>query len=76
MNIAGNAVKMCQNGIITIHVRIFDETENDITLNFSVRDTNYLNVCNINSMIERIEKMISIAQNLDREPIGFKINKS
>lgn len=75
MNIAGNAVKMCQNGIITIHVRIFDETENDITLNFSVRDTNNGNVCNTNSMFERIEKLGSDCDKTIEE-IGYDSNLS
>jgi len=44
--------------------------------NHSDLETLYMMKSIIDEEIERFEKMISIAQNLDREPIGFKINKS
>lgn len=44
--------------------------------NHSDLETLYMMKSIIDDEIERFEKMISIAQNLDREPIGFKINKS
>lgn len=44
--------------------------------NHSDLETLYMMKSIIDEEIERFERMISIAQNLDREPIGFKINKS
>jgi len=44
--------------------------------NHSDLETLYMMKSVIDEEIERFEKMISITQNLDREPIGFKINKS
>ena len=44
--------------------------------NHSDLETLYMMKSILDEEIERFEKMISIAQNLDREPIGFKINKS
>ena len=44
--------------------------------NHSDLETLYMMKSILDEEIERFEKMISIAQNLDREPLGFKINKS
>ena len=39
INLTGNAVKFTESGEISIHVSLKDETENDVLLLFTVRDT-------------------------------------
>jgi signal transduction histidine kinase/CheY-like chemotaxis protein len=78
MNLAGNAIKFSQNGSIIISVKIVEESENDISLHFSVRETGKKTLEEkINPIFERYEQAGSqINENFGGTGLGLNISKN
>jgi CheY-like chemotaxis protein len=78
MNLAGNAIKFTQKGSVTIEVKLLEESEKDLTIHFSVRDTGIgIPEDKIDKIFERFEQAgTEVTRKFGGTGLGLNISKN
>jgi signal transduction histidine kinase/CheY-like chemotaxis protein len=78
MNLTGNAIKFTEKGYVRIEVKILEESEKDLTLHFSVKDTGIgIPEDKIDKIFERFEQAgTEITRKFGGTGLGLNISKN
>jgi signal transduction histidine kinase/DNA-binding response OmpR family regulator len=78
MNLAGNAIKFTEEGCVKIKVKLREETEKNVKLDFSIRDSGIgIPEDKINTIFERFEQAeINTARKFGGTGLGLNISKN